>query len=357
MLTARERKTVAARPSHTIALVGLFTLAVFYTLFIARALFLPIAVALLLDFLLSPAVRWLRRQRIPNAVSAAALLLGILLAFGIAAATLAGPAATWIQRAPATVNQIKQKARTLARPFEQVQRSADRVTEAAEQSASTRPAEVHLAGPSLQSRMFGLTADVLSTGAIIFFLTFFLLAADDLFLRKIIEIFPQSRTKGPAANIAREIESGISRYMVTVTAINIGLGLATWGLFAALGMPNAGLWGAVAGLTNFIPYVGALAANLVFAAAAIVSFDSLGRALLLPASFFLLNMLESYVVTPAVMGRQFPLNPVAILIGIMVWGFIWGVPGAILAVPIMVMMKTICDHIEALEPAGAFLGN
>src|SRR4029079_4445943 len=112
---------------------------------------------------------------------------------------------------------------------------------------------------------------------------------------------------------------------------------------AALGMPNAGLWGMVSALTNFIPYVGALAANAVFAAAAIVSYDTLGQALVVPAAFFLPNLPESYVIPPHVMGRQFPLNPVAIFVGLMVWGYIWGVPGAILAVPILVMMKTICD--------------
>jgi predicted PurR-regulated permease PerM len=156
--------------------------------------------------------------------------------------------------------------------------------------------------------------------------------------------------------ISAEIETSVTRYLRTVTLINIGLGLATWGVLAALKMPNAGLWGMVAGVLNIVPYLGAVATAGILALAAIVSFDSLGRALLMPGAFLLLNMIEANVVTPALMGKQFPLNPVAVFVGLLFWGFVWGIPGAILAVPMMVTIKIVCDRVPSLRALGELLG-
>jgi predicted PurR-regulated permease PerM len=142
----------------------------------------------------------------------------------------------------------------------------------------------------------------------------------------------------------------------TITLINIGLGLATWGVLAALRMPNAGLWGMLAGVLNIVPYLGAVATAGVLTLAAVASFDSLGHALLMPGAFLLLNLIEANVVTPVLLGREFPLNAVAVFVGLLFWGFVWGVPGAILAVPIMVTLKIVCDRFRSLRPLGMLLG-
>jgi predicted PurR-regulated permease PerM len=138
--------------------------------------------------------------------------------------------------------------------------------------------------------------------------------------------------------------------------INMGLGLATWGVLAALGMPNAALWGMLAGVLNIVPYLGAVATAGILALAAVVSFDSLGHALLMPGAFLLLNLIEANVVTPVLLGREFPLNPVAVFVGLLFWGFVWGVPGAILAVPMMVALKIVCDRLPSLRPVAELLG-
>ena len=138
--------------------------------------------------------------------------------------------------------------------------------------------------------------------------------------------------------------------------INIGLGLATWGVLAALRMPNAALFGMLAGVLNVVPYLGAVATAGILGLAAIASFDSLGRALLVPGAFLALNVIEANIVTPVLIGREFPLNAVAVFIGLLFWGFVWGVPGAILAVPMMVTIKIFCDRVPSLRAIGEFLG-
>jgi predicted PurR-regulated permease PerM len=159
-----------------------------------------------------------------------------------------------------------------------------------------------------------------------------------------------------AREISEEVELAVSRYLRTSVLINVGMGFATWGVLFLLDMPNAGLWGTVAALLNFVPYLGAFVTLGVFTVASIAVFDTIGQALLVPMAFLVLNLIESNLVTPLLLGRQFPLNTVALFIGVMVWGFVWGVPGAILAVPIMVTLKILADRVPALRPFGEFLG-
>lgn len=340
---------------RTMALVGLFLLAALYTLHIARAFLLPIAVALLLDFLLSPVVRWLRKFRIPSPVGAGLVMILLLGAIAGTGYYLAGPAAAWIQRAPGSMDQAKDRIAVLRRPVDQVTRAAEEVEEAADVSPDATP-EVKLAGPTVSRRIFGGTMAMLGFFAVVIFLTFFLLAAGDLFLQKLIKVLPQFRDKKRAVVIAREIEEQISRHMVTVTGINIGVAVVTAGAMKLCGLPNPILWGVVAGLLNFMPYIGAVVTIGLLAMAALVTFDSVAQALLVPGAFMALNILEGNLITPAILGRRLQLNTVALFMGMTFWWFIWGIPGALMAVPIMATIKIICDRFEALTPVGEFLG-
>lgn len=157
--------------------------------------------------------------------------------------------------------------------------------------------------------------------------------------------------------IARDIESQVSTYMVVVTLMNLVLGLITWLVLAGLGMPNAGLWGFVAGLLNYVPYVGAVVTVIVIGIAALATFDNTGQALLMPSIFLGLHLIEANLVKPYVLGRRLPINQTALFIGIMFWWYLWGTAGAILAVPILVTLKVVCDHVETLRPLSTFLGN
>jgi predicted PurR-regulated permease PerM len=188
-----------------------------------------------------------------------------------------------------------------------------------------------------------------------FILLYFLLACDGVFLAKLIKVSPRLVDKKRAVSIVREIEAQISRYLLTITAINIGLGIAVGTTVHFLGLRNPIMWGVLVALLNFVPYLGALTGIICMTLGAVLSFDSLGYAMLFPASYLVLATLEGNFITPMVLGLSLTLNPVVILIALSFWGWMWGISGMILAVPILVTFKIFCDHIEPMAPIGEFM--
>jgi len=211
-------------------------------------------------------------------------------------------------------------------------------------------------GPRLSERFFGGTQTLVVGAMEMLILLYFLLAAGDLFLQKLIRVLPLLKDKKRAVSIARETEASISRYLFTVALVNIGLGIGVTLVMLLIELPNALLWGALAALAEFIPYVGATVMLGLLAMAGLVTFPSIGQALLVPGAYLTVNLIQANFVTPAVLGRRLTLNPVAILIGIVFWWWIWGVGGAFIAVPLLATLKIFCDHIESLAPIGEFLG-
>ena len=351
---AGERAPITAT---TAALVTLAALALCVALYVGRGLLMPIAISLMLGFLFRPPVRWLRKRGLKEAIGAAIVVLGgVLIVVGIAR-ILAAPASSWLERAPAAIESVSRKLRSTGGPVAQIEETAAKVEQIAtggqppaRQAVTPQPQRT----PILR-RMFGNLTDFVGGTFSVIFLTYFLLASGDLFMRKMSDMMPRGRARMPR-EISLEIETSVSRYLRTVTWINIGLGLATWGVLAALGMPNAGLFGLIAGVLNIVPYLGAVATAGIIGLAAVASFESLGHALLMPGAFLVLNMVEANVVTPVLLGREFPLNAVAVFVGLLFWGFVWGVPGAILAVPMMVTLKIVADRVPSLRPLGEFLG-
>jgi predicted PurR-regulated permease PerM len=348
------------KPQLTIAAASLTVISVLalcYTLFVARSLLLPVVVAILLSFLLRPAVRALRKWHIREPLGAALVVLGGVAAMGTLIILLSGPARSWIDRAPAAMSDVERKLRKVTASFGRWEATAARVEQIASgTSARSTPSPAATPRTPFLRRAFGGVASVFPIIVSVIFLTYFLLASGDLFMRKMMRVLPRGAERELPKKISEEVETSVSRYLRTAVLINVGLGVATWGVLRLLGMPNAGLWGTIAGLLNIVPYLGAMLTLAILSVAAITVFDSIGQALLVPGAFLLLNILESNVVTPTLMGRQFPLNTVALFIGIMFWGYIWGIAGAILAVPMMVTLKILCDHIPALRPFGEFLG-
>jgi predicted PurR-regulated permease PerM len=340
---------------RSIAVTGLFVLAVLYTLYFARAFLLPIVLAVLLDFLLSPVIRVLKRARIPEPVGAALVLIALLGALGFGAYSLADPARAWMAKAPQSLAKVQGRLRDLRKPVEQMTKTAEQV-EAATEVAKAGPQEVVLRGPRLSERLFGSTQTFLTGALETLILLYFLLAAGDLFLQKLIRVLPQLRDKKTAVAIARETEASISTYLFTVALINVALGLAVAVVMLMIGMPNALLWGALAGLAEFVPYIGATVMLFTLTMAGLVTFPTLGHALIVPAAYLAVNLIQSQLVTPMVMGRRLTLNPVAILVGLVFWWWLWGVGGAFIAVPLLATFKIFCDHIESLAPIGEFLG-
>jgi predicted PurR-regulated permease PerM len=342
------------------SLTGTFLLviALFYTLYFARAFFLPVTFGLLLNLLLSPFVRTLNRVRIPYPIGAALVVLSIVAAFGVGGYFLAEPAQAWISKAPQSFAVANAKIRKLRRPMEQVSKTADQMARAATSSSGApRTQEVVLAGPTLMDRFVASSASFLAGALETLVLLYFLLASGDLFLQKLTKMLPEFRDKKKAVAIARETETSISMYLSTVTLINVIEGIVVTLVMWALGMPNPVLWGVLAFFVEFVPYLGALVMVGVLGLAALSTFESIAHIVAVPASYLTINLLQAYVLTPLLLGRRLTLNPVAILMGLILWWEIWGVAGAFIAVPLLATLKILCDHIETLAPVGEFLGD
>jgi predicted PurR-regulated permease PerM len=341
---------------RSIALTGLFILAAFYTLYLARSFILPIVLALLLNFLLNPVVRGLNKLRIPNALGAALVVFGLIGGVAWGVYELSGPAYQWAQEAPRSLRKIERKLREFKKPVQTMSKATEQVEKITTVGGGRTPQRVEVQTETLGERMFSQATELVAGGTVMLILLFFLLASGDLFLRKLIRVLPSLSDKKRAVEIARQIESDISAYLVTITIINITLGLAVWGLMTLLEVPNPLLWGVLATVTNFIPYLGAIVMIAILAAVGFLTFDELGHALMVPGAFVGLNLLESYLVTPMILGRRLTLNPVVIFLGLTFWGWLWGITGALLAVPIMAVLKIFCDHSERLAAIGEFLG-
>lgn len=337
-----------------VSLAILALLAVLSTLHFAQALILPIVVSILLNLLLSPVVHLLRKYlRIPEPLGAAVvivMLLGLVV-FGVY--RLAPAASAWVARAPESFVTLQQRIQPLRQPVEKVTKAAEQVEQATDMDKKTP--QVEIKGPSLTRQVFGGTTAFLSTAIMVMFLTYFLLASGELFLQKLVGVLPQLKDKKTAVRIVRETQSQISLYLLVTTMINTGVGIATGIALALVGMPNPVLWGVVAAVLNFVPYIGGLINTIILTLAAFLTFEETSQALMVPIAFTVINILEGNLMTPMVVGRRMRLNTVAVFIGLVFWWYLWGIPGALLAVPMMATIKIACDHIESLTSIGEFL--
>lgn len=343
-------------PAATIALMVLAVLAVLYTVYFAADFLIPITAAIVLNLVLSPIPRYLARFRVPAPVSAAAIV--IVLIGGIAGGVygLAAPAGEWMSRAPTLAAELRSKLADLRYPVERIKRTSEQVEQAASLGDPPRSREVVLREAGLLERLFGTLQVVLTQVAVTFVLLFFLLASGEMFKEKLVRVTPRFADKKRAVLVMRDIERDVSAYLFTITLINIGLGIAIGTALYFVGMPNAPLWGAMATILNYIPYIGALIGIVVVAVVGLSTLDTLAHAMMAPAIYVVANILESQFVTPAVLGRRLTLNPVIIFVAVAFWGWIWGVPGALLAVPLLVTLKVLSDHVPRLARIGEFLG-
>jgi predicted PurR-regulated permease PerM len=335
---------------------GLFILACLYTVAIAQPVLQPLAIAFLLYFLLTPVVRALGRLRVPSMVGAGLVLGGFLTVVGFGHYSLSKPAAHWMAAAPQSIREVQARARKIAARFEKVTQTAHQVEQMTNVTGDQTP-KVELKEPGLGRTVFGGVQAFLTDGIVIITLLFFLLASGDLFLRRLMALTRRRRDREKAFEIARELERQVSSYIVTTTAINTGFGVAVGLMVWAIGLPNPLLWGVIAGLTNFVPYLGGLTCMLLLGLASMLTFPDWERALLVPFCFFVLNSIEGYLVTPQLMGRRLTLNTPALFIGLLFWWWVWGTAGALLAVPLMATLKIVADRIDALAPLAEFLGD
>lgn len=335
----------------------LTVLALLYTLYFARDFLVPITFALLLNFLLSPLLRLLGRIAIKPPLGAAIVVFLVVAAMGGTVYRLAGPAQRWVASAPESFRRTQAKLGGIIRPVQQVSKNVDQAVDAVggDQPPVRSPVVVQ-AGPSISSRLFGTTQRLVADMIEVFVLLYFLLAGGDLFLQKLIKVLPHFSDKVKAVEIARATESAVSAYLTTTLIVNVIEGLIVAGVLRLLGMPNVLLWGAIVACLEFVPYLGAITAIGVLAVAGISTFPDIGHALLVPGSFLAINLIQANLATPVLLGHRLTLNPVAIFIGLSFFFWIWGVPGAFLAVPLLATFKIVCDHVASLAAIGEFLG-
>ncbi len=341
---------------RSVAMTGLFLLAIFYTVYFLRSLLLPIVLALLLSYLLRPIVRTLARIKIPPLLGAALLLLTLVGVSGYGVSFLAAPAAGWIEKAPYSLHQLQQRLVPFKKPMDRVAQASGAIenltsTPAAQNKTQTVEVKEH----PLSERLFAHTTEFLIGAVTTLILLYFLLAYDGVFLAKLIRLMPTLSDKKRAVSIAHEIEGQISRYLLTVTIINCCLGAVVGTVVGFLGLPNPFMWGAMVAVLNFIPYLGALTGICFMLLGALLSFDHFGFALVFPASYLVIATLEGNFITPFVMGKSLTLNPVLVLLSLTFWGWMWGIAGIILAVPILAAFKIFCSHIEQMEPLAEFM--
>lgn len=340
---------------RSIALTGLFLYASLMVMYVAKAIMLPVFVALFLNLLLAPLVRGFGKIAIPPPLAAGGILFVLIssLAFGIV--QLSTPASLWLDRAPEALQQVERKFRTIKSSVLEMGKATQALEHVASLSESRKAPKVEVKTNSLGGVLIGWTTEFILGLVSTLILLYFFLASGDLFLEKLVKVLPRFSDKRRAVEIVRGIEGNISSYLVTVTSVNVGLALATSLAMYLLGMPNPFLWGAMAGTLNFIPYVGSILGLGAVTLAAAITFEHLTMVALVSGAYLFLTALEGNFITPHLLGRKLTLNPVIILVSVLFWGWLWGAVGALLAVPFVASLKIICDQIEPLNSIGEFL--
>ncbi len=357
MNTLTPLATEKRRRPSSYAMLTVATLAVLATLYQAAELLVPIAFAILLNFLLSPVVRAFQRLHVPAAFTAATLVTGLLALVVLIFGALAEPAEQWLKEAPRSIRDLKTYSFPANQKLADIQEIAAEVTELGQSDAPAKAQSVVVRGPGMFENIVGSLPSVLTFVGIVVFLTFFLLASGDALLRRITLCGRSWQECRRIVTIARQVRSELSRYLLTVTAINLSLGLALSGAMYLLDVPNPFLWGLMTALFNFAPYLGAVASASVLTIVGLTTFDTLAEAAMVPSALLVLTILEGQLVTPAILGRRMALSPVFIFLSVIIWGWLWGVAGALMAVPIVTIIKVICDNVPSLNPIGRFVRN
>jgi predicted PurR-regulated permease PerM len=339
---------------RTMLLLGIFVLLSFYTLYFAREILIPIIFAFVLNLLLQPAMRVLTRLRVARMIAALTMILvffGAVVGIGV---SISSPAADWIARAPASLTRLEHRLSFLKKPLGQLQDATRRVEDLTQ--GAQGETGVAMKSPGLGSVLLVNTQSLMVGFGVTVVLLFFLLVTGDMFLRRLVEIIPKLSNKKQLVDISQEIERNISGYLFTITLMNAAVGLATGVACWLLGMSDPVLWGVVAFLLNYLPILGPLLGTVLLVLAGLVSFDSDWQALLPAAAYLVIHVVEGEAITPMLLARRFTLNPVLVIIAIVFWYWMWGVSGALLAVPLLATVKITCDRIRHLAAFGHFLG-
>lgn len=358
---------------HSTALRILAVLAVIYVLHWAQTVFIPLVVGLMINYALSPLVNLMQKWHIPRALGAAILLLGIVGGLGAAAYSLRDEASSLIETLPDSAKKFR---RTLSREWgtsegamEKVQKAAIQLERAASETGVANPVvprgvtrvQIEKSTLNVNDYLWDGTMSLMATVGIIvmvLFLAYFLMVAGDSFRRKLVKLTgPTLSRKRVTVQMLNDINKQMQRYMLVQLFTSSLVGIATWLTFLWLGVEHAAVWGILAGLFNTIPYVGAVIITAGTALVAFLQFETLYMAVLVGGISLLITSLEGYLLTPWLTSRASQMSAVAVFVGVLFWGWLWGAWGLLLGIPILMAIKTVCDNVEDFKPIGELLGN
>jgi predicted PurR-regulated permease PerM len=339
---------------NTVFLGGLFLLAMLAACYVASEIVLPIVLAFVLSHVLQPAMRVLERVRLPRGIAAILLILVLFSTLGGLGTVLSGPATSWAQKLPTGIPKLEERLSFLSRPIAAFQKFADQA-QGLTLGGDAKAVPVAVQGSGLSDRLLSGTRSLASGLLETVLVLFFLLVSGDTFLRRLVEILPRFKNKRQAVDISQQIESDVSAYLFTITIMNLAVGLATGTVMTLCGVGDPVLWGTVAFLLNYIPILGPMTGVVVFLLAGLLSINSLWGAFLPAGLYLLIHLVEGETVTPMLLARRFTINPVLVILSLVFWYWMWGVPGAILSTPMLAITKIICDRIRRLMAFGHFM--
>jgi predicted PurR-regulated permease PerM len=331
-------------------------------LYIAHAAVVPVVLAILFALILTTPVEWLHRYRVPRGLTALAVLLMALGVLSVAIDLLSAPAQKWWNTAPQTLRTIERKLQPVSKLVNQVEMLTDRAgrMNPATAAASTQsPAGNNNENSNTNSNMaievFATTRTAIVSTLTTTILALFLLAGGPPMLARLTAAAAKDLESSHVLTVIDAVRGEVSRYYVSIALINIGLGAATFLVTMLLGMPNPLLWGAMAAVFNFIPYVGSATTLLLLLIVAFVSFDHVTRVVAVGASYLALTTIEGQLIQPLVVGRRLELNPMIVFLALWFGGWFWGIPGIVVAVPSLVALKVIAQHSDHGEQMIQFL--
>lgn len=357
---------------RSISLVVLATLASLFALQWASAVFIPVMVGVLFSYALSPVVNWMQRYRVPRALSAAVLILGIIAGVATTAYSLSDEANRLVQLLPEAARKLHQTVRvsvgqsantltTMQKAASQIEKVADETAQAPQVNRGVQRVQVVKPKFDIKDYVWTGTMGVLATLSqlgMVAMITFFMLASGDQFRRKLVKLAGPTLSKRKVTVLAlNQINDQIQRYLLVQLFTSVVVGLATWLAFLAIGLENAAVWGVAAGVLDLVPYIGSVAIAVGSAMVGFLQFGSLEMGLLVSGLSLVIHALEAFLLTPWLTSRANKMNPLAVFVGVLAWGWLWGIWGLLLGVPILVVIKVVCDSIDDFKPVGELLGD
>lgn len=316
---------------------------------------MPIMLGLLFTLTLAPVVRGLQSVKVPAPIGALLVVISISAVLSVGVTTLSTPVGEMFESLPRIGERIGTHLRPIKDTIDEISEAGDKVQELAGGDSSEGLEQVVVEGPGLITSAASTLATSLTSLSIALVLSVFILGSGTLFYEKIVSSVPLLSDKKRALRIVRDVERSVSRYLLTITLINVCLGLVVGGMLFAYGTPNAILWGVIAATLNFLPFLGAIIGALLLATISFGLYDTVSAAIIPPLIYYGCSALEGNAVTPYIVGRRLQLNIIAVFLTVAIWGWLWGLAGALMAVPILVFVNVLCEHIVALKPLGHFI--